>query len=355
MQDSAKLRMLVGFYFPSLWPEVKRCDAAVSTTVDALQHFQNNPADENALVTLDNLVVDMKDALDALKHAVVVAHRDGRGHPGPASPPRRRSGAEPRFARGGLNAAPDRAGELNEQTILRPKPRSPGQLHPPRGMLGSPRRCGRALGRRARGVEGLVSMSAPRPEGTEAASFVSRAPPFRIYAALDLGTNNCRLLIARPGHGGLSRHRRVFAHRSARRRPVAYRAAVRGGDRAHHGGPESLPRQDARARRHPRAAGGDRSLPRRRQRRAVPARSARSPRTSSGDRRPRDRGLFGRGRLRRTHRRRRRGDGAVRHRRRLLGNRLDDARGRTAPAASRPGNRCGSASSRSPRLLAATM
>jgi hypothetical protein len=81
MQESAKLRMLVGFYFPSLWPQVKTCDAAVSTTADALQRFQNNQGDESALLTLDNLVVDMKDALDALKHAVVVAHRDGRGHP----------------------------------------------------------------------------------------------------------------------------------------------------------------------------------------------------------------------------------------------------------------------------------
>ena len=81
VQESAKVRMLVGFYFPSLWPQVKRSDAAVSTTVNALQDFQRDRLDENALVTLDNLVVDMKDALDALKHSVVVAHRDGRGLP----------------------------------------------------------------------------------------------------------------------------------------------------------------------------------------------------------------------------------------------------------------------------------
>jgi hypothetical protein len=81
MQDSAKLRMLVGFYFPSLWPDVKKCEAFVSSTADELQHFQDNRGDESALLTLDNLVAEMKEALDALKHAVIVAHHDGRGHP----------------------------------------------------------------------------------------------------------------------------------------------------------------------------------------------------------------------------------------------------------------------------------
>lgn len=39
---------------------------------------------------------------------------------------------------------------------------------------------------------------APSPSPTTSA----RAPSSRVYAALDLGTNNCRLLIARPAHGG---------------------------------------------------------------------------------------------------------------------------------------------------------
>jgi len=39
------------------------------------------------------------------------------------------------------------------------------------------------------------------PEAVAAAQ-PARAPPSRVYAALDLGTNNCRLLIARPAQGG---------------------------------------------------------------------------------------------------------------------------------------------------------
>jgi exopolyphosphatase/guanosine-5'-triphosphate,3'-diphosphate pyrophosphatase len=40
------------------------------------------------------------------------------------------------------------------------------------------------------------------PGAASAAHADSRPPPSRVYAALDLGTNNCRLLIARPSYGG---------------------------------------------------------------------------------------------------------------------------------------------------------
>ena len=40
------------------------------------------------------------------------------------------------------------------------------------------------------------------PGAVSAAHADSRPPPSRVYAALDLGTNNCRLLVARPSYGG---------------------------------------------------------------------------------------------------------------------------------------------------------
>ena len=80
-QEQAKVRMLVSFYFPTLWPEVKRGDAGVATAVAALAEYELHHPEESALLALDHVVLDMKDALEALKHAVVVAHRDGRGHP----------------------------------------------------------------------------------------------------------------------------------------------------------------------------------------------------------------------------------------------------------------------------------
>ena len=54
-----------------------------------------------------------------------------------------------------------------------------------------------------------VSASAPmpgRPAGhrTNARSPAANPPPQQPYAAIDLGTNNCRLLIARPTHGGFT-------------------------------------------------------------------------------------------------------------------------------------------------------
>jgi exopolyphosphatase/guanosine-5'-triphosphate,3'-diphosphate pyrophosphatase len=40
------------------------------------------------------------------------------------------------------------------------------------------------------------------PGAADTARTEARPPPSRVYAALDLGTNNCRLLIARPSYGG---------------------------------------------------------------------------------------------------------------------------------------------------------
>ena len=89
------------------------------------------------------------------------------------------------------------------------------------------------------------------------------------YAALDLGTNNCRLLVARPTGDGFrvvdafSRIIRLGEGISASGR-ISEAAIERAVERAYH-----LPRQDAEQGRHPRPADCDRSLPRRRERRRI--------------------------------------------------------------------------------------
>ena len=84
--------------------------------------------------------------------------------------------------------------------------------------------------------DSLIENSAPLPH-----RFVPQ------FAALDLGTNNCRLLIARPLGRGLSRRRRVLAHRPARRGTGRDRRPLRGGDGAHPRRAAGLRRQDRRA------------------------------------------------------------------------------------------------------------
>jgi hypothetical protein len=76
-RDSAKARMLVSFYFPSLWPQVKRADAGVASAVGALRRYHGARNDENAVLALEQSLVDMRDTMEALKHAVVMTHRDG--------------------------------------------------------------------------------------------------------------------------------------------------------------------------------------------------------------------------------------------------------------------------------------
>ena len=68
------------------------------------------------------------------------------------------------------------------------------------------------------------------------------------YAALDLGTNNCRLLIARPTADGfrvVDAFSRIIRLGEGRRRVPPHQ---RGGDRARGRGAPGLPRQDARTR-----------------------------------------------------------------------------------------------------------
>ena len=96
---------------------------------------------------------------------------------------------------------------------------------------------------------------------------LTRRPPLPpTFAALDLGTNNCRLLIARPSYSGagLPGFRIVdsFSRIVRLGEGVSQTGPPRGiGDPAHARGARDLPRQNAGPARDPRAADRDRSLP----------------------------------------------------------------------------------------------
>jgi hypothetical protein len=86
-RDSAKARMLVSFYFPSLWPQVKRADSSVAAAVGALRRYQASRCDEETMIALEQSLVEMRDTMESLKHAVVMSHRDGsRPAPGVRRP-----------------------------------------------------------------------------------------------------------------------------------------------------------------------------------------------------------------------------------------------------------------------------
>ena len=136
----------------------------------------------------------------------------------------------------------------------RPDGRTPGMGHrPPRAMRSGAGTTGPDPSRRSRGP---------------------------LYAALDLGTNNCRLLIARPHEQQLSRPRRLYPHRPAGRGAVGHRPAQRRRHGPHHRGAAPVPQQAARARAGPHAPDRHRSLPLRQQRRRV-YRPGRSPSSAS--------------------------------------------------------------------------
>ena len=78
-QCATKIRMLVGFYFPAVRAPLKATDNAAAAALTASRACGIGDADENALLRLDHDVIEMKDSYEALKYAVVSAHRDGRG------------------------------------------------------------------------------------------------------------------------------------------------------------------------------------------------------------------------------------------------------------------------------------
>jgi len=77
MRDSAKLRMLVCFYFPALWPQVRHADMALAATLGAMRQYHLRPADEAAVLALEQCLIDMRETMQAFKHEVIAAHRDG--------------------------------------------------------------------------------------------------------------------------------------------------------------------------------------------------------------------------------------------------------------------------------------
>jgi hypothetical protein len=85
-RDSARARTLVSLYFPNLWPQVKRTDALLSQAVAALRRYAGDPRDLGSARAFDRSIEELKDAMDALKSAVVTAHR-GAERRRPASPP----------------------------------------------------------------------------------------------------------------------------------------------------------------------------------------------------------------------------------------------------------------------------
>lgn len=78
------VKMLVGFYFPSLSPTLARTIAAVTTAHGALKQWERSgPAARDALlIALDRDVAALKDALESFKAAIIESGR-AAGRPAP--------------------------------------------------------------------------------------------------------------------------------------------------------------------------------------------------------------------------------------------------------------------------------
>ena len=220
-------------------------------------------------------------------------------------------------------------------------------------------RAGAPLQRRSRAPASSTADRRAAWPRRPAGSLLGRPPTeLPVFAALDLGTNNCRLLVAVPTRPG--QFRVIDAFSRIVRLGEGLSASGRLGQPAMDRAVEALKicADKLRSRADPAlrliateacrsAENGDEFLDRVKTRDRARAR----------DHRPRDRGAAGGLGLRLAGRARHRRRRAVRHRRRLVRNRADRRLAASArrawPATSSPGRRCRSASSRWPNGSAA--
>jgi hypothetical protein len=76
MRDAGRARMLIGFYFPALWPQMKQADARLAATLSAMRRYHQQGDDAEAMDALEQSLIDLRETMDTLKHAVVMSHRD---------------------------------------------------------------------------------------------------------------------------------------------------------------------------------------------------------------------------------------------------------------------------------------
>ncbi len=76
MREAARARMLIGFYFPALWPQMKKADARLAATLSAMRRYHQQCDDAATMDALEQSLIDLRETMDTLKHAVVMSHRD---------------------------------------------------------------------------------------------------------------------------------------------------------------------------------------------------------------------------------------------------------------------------------------
>jgi exopolyphosphatase/guanosine-5'-triphosphate,3'-diphosphate pyrophosphatase len=141
----------------------------------------------------------VSDSATPARNHVGTAGGSGQGHRGPGSGPPGKKKGRRRKKRRPVYAAGDKPGTAQAAEKARPTAADRGQPH--RGQANATN--GSGVQGRPGGSVARQPQSPPQPARQaerERADAVS--PPDTLYAALDLGTNNCRLLIAQPRERG---------------------------------------------------------------------------------------------------------------------------------------------------------